>query len=666
MKSLTQLLEQILLDMRIWCSTDTTRDLEEIMRRIEHEGMSFLTITLPTFAKGFERSLELGYCDPSRFVGFERCRRRGPLPRLFSGLVGRVFDSESGLLLTDPCIHAIRAIRQFCSMWKKIRIPCSKERIEDAYARFSETNESCIQFNISMSRGGFSIPSEISGTGACLRSRLPDGRFTTGWKRVKPYEPVRRVSNSSQDHWPVYRDLRSRLSRFKGTADILWCGVLDSTTERLRTYTLLPKHGPGATAERIRGNAKYALKTWYQRLDPWFPACEYAIPNLGYADSLLGLRGASPGAERPVRVVSVPKTQTTPRIIAIEPVCMQYTQQALLRSLVQDLETHPKTSGYVNFTDQTVNQDLALKSSVDGSYATIDLKDASDRVSSGLVWHMLESYPDLRDAIFACRSTRASVPNRGLIALGRFASMGSALCFPIEAMVFYTAVLSGMARHDGVQMTKRRLDGYLGQVFVYGDDLIVPVEYVHTVMDELEGLNLRVNRDKSFLSGKFRESCGVDAYDGEDVTPVYLRSMPPKSRQQVEELESWVSVANQFYEIGYWRASAFIRAYVNRIHTLPIVHRKCSLLGWHSYTHVQEVHRWNRSLQTWETRSLKRWSPKEPSALADMPALMKCLMADERDYLIGSITKPLFEDPEHLQYAGRPRNAYTKTGWALF
>lgn len=664
MKSLTQLLEQILIDIRIWCSTDTTHDFLEIMRRIEHEGLPFLTINLPTFAKGFERSLELGFCDPSHFPGFEKTSRRGPLPRLFSGLVGRVFDMESGVLLNDPCVHSIRAVRQVCSMWKKIRIPCSSERIENAYQRFVETNDDCIQFNIEMLRGGVKLPREIIGAETCLRPRLPDGRFSTILGRSAAFRsPV--ASMRRDERLLAYRDLRARLARFRDTSGVLWSGLFSETTERLRLQDLRPRHGPGATAERIRGNSKYVFRRWHSRLEDWFPIADYAIPNYGYAESLAGIQVVNPGAERPVRVVSVPKTQTTPRIIAIEPVCMQYTQQALLSSLVQDLETHSLTKGYVNFTDQTVNQDLALASSADGRYATIDLKDASDRVSSGLVWLMLEQNPDLRDAIFACRSLKASVPTKGVISLGRFASMGSALCFPIEAMVFYTIVLSAIAKHEGRQMTKNFLSEIVGRVYVYGDDLIVPVEYVQTVISELEGLNLRVNRDKSFMNGKFRESCGVDAYNGQAVTPVYVRSMFPKSRQSVEELESWVSLGNQLYEIGYWNASAFVRSAIGEFTPLPIVKRSCSLLGWHSYTHVQEVHRYNQHLQTWETRSLKRWSPKEPSALADMPALMKCLLNEEREVLIGMIKEPAFVDPEHLLYAGRPRNAYTKRGWAL-
>lgn len=666
MKSLMQLLEHILVDTQIWCSTDTTLDFKEIQRRVEHEGVSFLTISLPTFGSSFERCLEQKRCDPSLFPGFERTSRGGPLPRLFSGLVGRVFDVRSGDLLNDPCIHSIRAVRQICSMWKKIRIPCSQERIEDAYARYVETNEECIQFNTRMSRGGFYFPEIHSGRESCLRPRTPDGRYSPAAGREYHAQIVCGDSPANQLAWSSYRDLRSRMFRFIGTANLLWGSAFGETTEKLLDYALVPRHGPGATAERISANAKFASSTWHSRLEDWFPACEYAIPNYGYADSLLGYRFVPPGAERPVRVITVPKTQKTPRIIAIEPVCMQYAQQALLGDMVETLETYPKTSGYINFTDQTVNQRLALESSANGRYATIDLKDASDRVPSGLVWWMLSSNPILRDAVFATRSLRAAVPGKGVISLGRFASMGSALCFPVEAMVFYTIVLTAMAVHDGHQMTKQLLDSYLGQVYVYGDDIIVPVEYVQTVVKELEGFNLRVNLQKSFSNGKFRESCGVDAYNGEIVTPVYVRSLFPKSRQHVDELESWVSLGNQLYEIGYWKAAAFVRQAIARFTPLPIVSRKSSLLGWHSYTHVQEVHRYNRTLMNWETRSLKRWSPKERSSIDDMPALMKCLLASEGGPIIGSIREPSFIDKLHLQFAGRPRRAYTKFGWASF
>lgn len=71
MKSPIDLLSALLDDLGSICSVETTRDLETIKSRVEHEGESFLTLTLPDFATAFERSLELGQVDQSSFYGWK-------------------------------------------------------------------------------------------------------------------------------------------------------------------------------------------------------------------------------------------------------------------------------------------------------------------------------------------------------------------------------------------------------------------------------------------------------------------------------------------------------------------------------------------------------------------------------------------------------------------
>jgi len=455
------------------------------------------------------------------------------------------------------------------------------------------------------------------------------------------------------------------LAHFRSVARLLWGQLFSADSFRIDAGRFMPRHGPGATAERLSANRRFSQQRWHRRLDHWFPAADFLVPNSGFKEELEGIQFVDPEHEQPVRVVAVPKTLKGPRIIAIEPACMQYTQQAVMEILVDKLEKYTFSKGKINFTDQTVNQRMALSSSKNGRFATIDLKDASDRVSAQLVWEMLESQKDFRSLIFSCRSLRADVPGNEIHSLARFASMGSALCFPIEAMVFYTIVVSAIHRSEGHRLTRKGLIKALSGVRVYGDDIIVPVEYVQVVWRELEYFNLRVNPHKTFYRGSFRESCGVDAFNGTPVTPVYCRRMLPTKRHSTSEEDeaygsnperviSAVSLANQFYKAGYWQAATYIRNELGRFATYPIVSENSSVLGWHSYRSSYEVHSWDHKLHRWLVRAPVVETKKRPDPLNGYGALMK--------FLLKRGLEP-YHDVRHLERYGRPLSVYTKTRW---
>lgn len=639
MKSLMRLLDCVLADASIWCSTSTTRDLETITRRVDHEGLSFLTISLPSFCQDFEKSLDDGMVATSRFMGFHK---RGALPVFLRGLLSRVFDASTGVLVDEPDPLAVHAVRQVCLLFKKVLLPCSPERERKAYASFIHTDNSVRAFHDSYRRAKAFANASL---------RLPEKSCASG---TSHYERPDFLQDSSTKP-EMARGIDSiSVGRFLSVSKILWSSVMGPVSLRVRSHAHIPRHGPGATAERISGNRKFTFSRWHQRLEPYFPSDLFVIPNWNFIDVLSDIEFVGPEAEQPVRVISVPKTLKTPRIIAIEPVCVQYAQQSLLAEIVSALESHRFTSGSVNFTDQTINQQLALSSSSDGAYATIDLKDASDRVSSLLVYDMLSSVPDLRDAIFACRSTRADVPGYGVHHLARFASMGSALCFPIEAMVFYTIAISAILECKGLRVSPTNIMNVGREVRVYGDDIIVPVDYVQTVKDELERFNLQVNVNKTFGTGKFRESCGLDAYGGVPVTPVYCRRLPPTSRRNVPELVSWVSLSNQLYKAGYWKASSYARSVVERLAHVPYTTENSAALGFYSYLGY-ECHSWSTTLHKWLVKAPVLVAELPNDHLSDHGALLKCFLKRGLDP---------YADARHLERYGRPVAVYTKRRWA--
>jgi hypothetical protein len=87
-------------------------------------------------------------------------------------------------------------------------------------------------------------------------------------------------------------------------------------------------------------------------------------------------------------------------------------QQSVAKPLMAYLESKRFGFKSVRFTDQSVNRELARLGSIDGSYATIDLKDASDMISNDLVIEVFGKVaPTFLQLIQDCRSTRAKLPD---------------------------------------------------------------------------------------------------------------------------------------------------------------------------------------------------------------------------------------------------------------
>jgi hypothetical protein len=444
------------------------------------------------------------------------------LPRFLGGFLDQVFDRRAGVLLDDPNVVAIRSIRQLTLMFGKILVPCSDARIRGAMDGYIQCDK------------------EVQISDAAITDSM--------------WSDFRRVTRL------LYGELFEVLDR----------DVFDRT--------LLPKHGPGVTADRILGNQKYLQQTWPARLERYFPYGEYALANSRIADRTQVVF-LEPGQEFPARVIPVPKTLKTPRIIAAEPVALQYIQQAIADGVWSAIRRDDNLRQMVGHREQEINQALARKGSMDGSLATLDLSEASDRVSIQHVRSLTPDYPYLQEAIESCRSQTAEVDGE-LIELSKFASMGSALCFPFEAMVFLAMIFVGIEQELSTPLTSEIITSFRGKVRVYGDDIIVPVEYVHTVIRSLESFGIRVNEGKSFWAGRFRESCGREYYDGHDVSITRVRREFPLSRQNVPELVSLVSLRNQLYAAYYWDTCEWLDTQIVKlIKHFPVVGPNSPVLG---------------------------------------------------------------------------------------
>lgn len=567
MKSTIELLNALCTDVQRLTCTSMAKDLITIKSRLEKEGESFLTITLPTFAKGIERCIELGYFDPSLFRAFGKTTAFGSvrIPKLFSGIVSKLFDVH-GLLRKDANPDLVDGIRQICLCFNKLKKECTNERQLAAIRSFRQCE-------------------------ADLGTFRPKD-----WVHLNPFKRV--------------------FVRVFGNA--LW-----RLQCKLQSGELVPNHGPGAVAEGFRGNGKLTRQHWSKRLERSFSIYDYAVPNYGFDVGEVLPDAFESKTELPVKVTFVPKTQKTPRVIAIEPTHNQYTQQALSRELVKLIESDPWCKG-IHFTDNSFNREYARKSSLDRKYATLDLSEASDRVHAGLVFLMLSDYDALARAFFDCRSKYALLPDDEVVGLKKFASMGSALCFPVESMVFYTlCILSGF-KTLGLAMSDKNLKTITSQIHVFGDDLIVPTSWSKVLIEMLESAKFKVNTSKSFVSGPFRESCGMDAMHGVQITPVYIRRSLPTNKKDHKAIVSTVASANLFYKKGYWVSAAYMRSLVERlIGVLPHVPDDSPSVGWHSFRQFTTVQRWNHQLHRFEHKGFIAKSRERKDVVEGAARLLK-------------------------------------------
>lgn len=523
------------------------RDINTLSRRGASEGKSFFTITLPTLNAGLLLAIERGYVVPTDFPFF---RKSGKCPSFLKVFFALIFDAQ-GQLLSDPSVDAIFSIRQMSVTFKKLKEITDGEKVKKSLQRFKEVEHEVSLFN--------GVPEEYA-------------------------------------------------QSYNFVCQNLWC-LLDT----IDPITLIPRHGPGATVEKVHGIYKYheISSRWPLRLQPYFPYdyfCVGSTQNIDDDEKFIRFHHheIAQQEERPVKVIAVPKTATSSRIIAIEPTAMQYTQQAVSAWVVDKLQTMKLTKGHINFTDQSINQQLALSSSLTREFATLDLSDASDRVSCRLVEETFKISPFFLEVILACRSTKAYLKDLDqTIDLTKYASMGSALCFPIESMVFYSiAVAAQLSQCKGPSYAD--LVRICSRSYVYGDDIVVPVESASVVSNALTAFGCKVNVGKSFAKSYFRESCGVDAYKGYNITPVYVRQHPPKKPHDLKVL-SWQETANQFYKNGLWLTATTIDKMVEKlIGYVPVSERDGAGVHRWSFSGIPKHYgleakrvKWNADLQTY-------------------------------------------------------------------
>lgn len=543
------------------------RDIIRLRRSAEQRGLHFLVVTLPELGKHLDKCLACGQYKSSRLPLTKRVSAEVRVPKFLRALYLLIFEG-SGRLRDDYDVEAILFLRQILYVGKKAKIHCGEEAVAAARLQFFDTDMS------------LPVPERVWESS---NASVEDFRIYSGFKRSELYG--RRVRDTAGVVRPVMLAVLEALD-FVSAQIASALGPYDPRDWRFR-------HGPGVVSTSPKWTSKYNWTSWPSRLENVFPIADYGYHN--YASWAGNVEWWKDGSEEPVsRLIDVPKTFLKPRLIAAEPGQFQWCQQNIWHYFRTRCD-RTWISMFVRFRDQTRNQELCRRGSVTGDLVTLDLSEASDRVTCHAVGQMFRTEPKLLHALQATRTlmcssskspSRDADPQENALRLRKFATMGNACTFPVESLIFLTVALAACLVQRRLQVTMRSILGLAEEVAVFGDDIVVPTDCWELVVEALEVLHFKVNTDKSFcgrssIYGRptFRESCGVDSFGGVDVTPTYWRY---PCTNNPESIASTAEVANSFMKKFFIKTSRRIASTIRSV-KLPDVPMDSGTLGLMAY-----------------------------------------------------------------------------------
>lgn len=257
------------------------------------------------------------------------------------------------------------------------------------------------------------------------------------------------------------------------------------------------------------GVANDARKPLYGKILSFADWC----PHIGGIPLTTGDNTTVWNAPKVVTVQPVPKNYKTPRLIAPEDAYRSYQAQAVRAALEDAL----KESGYwpfCNYRQQETNQCLAFAGSIDGSWSTIDSSSASDSIARSLIFDVFpQTWVNVMRPLLA--DYFKVDPKGNPMKMRMFSTSGHPLTFIVEDIFFLAVAL----------LSSAYCSIYTGEdykhPFTMGDDLVVDTNTFDTVVDVLAMFGITVNTEKSFNSGLYRESCGVEYECGLDMSTRY-------------------------------------------------------------------------------------------------------------------------------------------------
>lgn len=341
--------------------------------------------------------------------------------------------------------------------------------------------------------------------------------------------------NQASQEWQLRVDkidskLEVLLGEYKRAIDDFW--FRDGYSLFSHPYEILENSeiGPGANIEARGGDfytkffssklscSDISLYNWYsryiQRFPIWAQAEKTRLETFG-----------EPSITPSSRLSFVPKNDEISRCICIEPTLNTYFQLGIANILSNRLS---ERFGISLANQQFKNRNLARLGSLNDNLSTLDLSSASDSISTEMLRYSLPREFFSQLVKYRCAST--DIRGRGTVQLGMISTMGNGYTFPLQVILFASMVVASL-RFRGIN-PRSQADGE--RWGVNGDDIICPRKCTDDVLLLLDFLGFKVNRDKSFVEGPFRESCGHDYFKGVNVRGVYVKNLDtPSSRYAV-------------------------------------------------------------------------------------------------------------------------------------
>lgn len=342
---------------------------------------------------------------------------------------------------------------------------------------------------------------------------------------------------------------------------------------------LYPKFGPGRVAER--GLVDAIDKAVNLRYHPYLDLVVRRDDAATTLAKFFSNREAYYPLTSLLRLVY--KDITKSRSICMEPSSVMFLQQALLDKYRVAMAVG-SISRFVDLSDQTRNQRAAQYGSFSGDVDTIDLSSASDSVSWDLVKKI---FP--KEHLFYLALTRTAdvkTPDGRVVHVRKFAPMGSALCFPVQCIVFTALAIYTAMLHDGWLDKHRdtllgggsslvfgrfldhfnRYEGFIrptsGKIQplrVYGDDICLDSRLTTQFIRVLTLCGFLVNEKKSFMaSSAVRESCGEYYFRGYAVTPLRYSLRGQESRRDPEFAAASIALSNRAGDMGFFALKKFM------------------------------------------------------------------------------------------------------------
>lgn len=260
------------------------------------------------------------------------------------------------------------------------------------------------------------------------------------------------------------------------------------------------------------------------------------------------------------KLTFVPKQRDISRTICTEPLLNMLVQKGIAHQIRLTLD---KRFG-INLSSQPArNAALARYGSEYGTLGTIDLSNASDSISIGILREVLPPY--ILSWMMEARSPCVTLPNGSVTPLHMIASMGNDFTFPLQTVLFSSIVL-GVYKALGI--TAHRPDTAESNWGAFGDDIIVEARAYDLVVCLLERFGFTVNKDKSFNKGPFRESCGSDFLSGYNVRGIYCRSL--KTKQDVYSLINRLNVWSANHEVPLPITVGYLMSALKKADILPV------------------------------------------------------------------------------------------------